>query len=112
MPDIDKDKLLKVLLYTTSGFDGEALAAIRRANAMLQSAGKGWENVLQQSKTAPTQQTRGSTIEEMLVLCRRDVKKESGRQFIKSLTEFYHERGYLTAKQQTALRKWYDNTRK
>lgn len=112
MPDVDKEKLIKVLNYTTSGFDGETLAAIRRANAMLQSAGKRWSDVMQPSKTAPTQQAKDPTIEEMLVACRRDVKKESGREFIKSLAEFYYERGYLTTKQQSALHKWYKNTRK
>lgn len=47
MTDIPKQDLLaKLLKMTTSNNDGEALAAIRKANALLASAGWDWDKLL------------------------------------------------------------------
>lgn len=46
MPKIDRDRLAKILALTTSDTDGEALAAIRRANYILKEAGLDWASVL------------------------------------------------------------------
>lgn len=43
---IDTRKLARVLNLTTSPSDGETLAAVRRANALLRSAGLDWSQVL------------------------------------------------------------------
>lgn len=46
MADLKLDTLIKVLLMTTSDTDGEALAAIRRANSMLKNAATSWDDLL------------------------------------------------------------------
>ena len=46
MADLKLDLFIKVLLMTTSDTDGEALAALRRANAMLRSANVDWDKLL------------------------------------------------------------------
>lgn len=46
MADLKLDTFIKVLLMTTSDTDGEALAAIRRANSMLRNAHIDWEKLL------------------------------------------------------------------
>lgn len=44
---IDRARLAKLLAMTTSDNDGEALNAVRMANAMIRSADKTWDQVLQ-----------------------------------------------------------------
>lgn len=46
MADLKLDTFIKVLLMTTSDTDGEALAAIRRANSMLRNAHIDWDKLL------------------------------------------------------------------
>jgi hypothetical protein len=45
---LDRTRLAKVLAMTTSPHEGEALAAIRRANEIIQGEGLSWEQVLAQ----------------------------------------------------------------
>lgn len=47
MADLKLETLIKVLLMTTSSTDGEALAAIRRANSMLKNASVDWRSLLE-----------------------------------------------------------------
>ena len=44
--DLDKDRLAKLLSMTESGHDGEALAAIRKANRLLREHNRSWTDVL------------------------------------------------------------------
>lgn len=46
MADLKLETLIKVLMMTTSDTDGEALAAIRRANSMLRTAHVDWDALL------------------------------------------------------------------
>lgn len=46
MSTFDKTRLLKLLALTTSDNDGEALNAMRKANAYIRSWDKTWEDVL------------------------------------------------------------------
>lgn len=46
MADLKLDTLIKVLLMTTSSQDGEALAAMRRANILLRNANTDWDKLL------------------------------------------------------------------
>lgn len=48
---MDKDRLVKLLGMTTSEHDGEALNAMRMANALVQAAGKTWAEVLATQNT-------------------------------------------------------------
>ncbi len=43
---MDHVRLTKLLMMTTSSHDGEALAAIRKANAILKEAGVNWQEFL------------------------------------------------------------------
>jgi hypothetical protein len=43
---LDRERLAKFLSMTSSGHDGEALAAIRQANRLLRDHGKNWAEVL------------------------------------------------------------------
>ena len=42
MPELDKDRLAKLLSMTSSEHDAEALAAIRKANELLRTSRKTW----------------------------------------------------------------------
>jgi len=46
MKAADQIRLAKLLAMTTSNHDGEALAAARKANAMVQKLGMSWENII------------------------------------------------------------------
>lgn len=48
---MDRAKLAKLLAMTTSANDHEALAALRRANAMLKAADQTWADVLSSQTT-------------------------------------------------------------
>lgn len=51
---MDMQRLIKILSITTSTHDGEALNAIRMANAMLKEHGKRWEEVIVIRAQLPT----------------------------------------------------------
>lgn len=46
MVDVDKDRLVKLLNLTASSHDGEALAAIRKSNELLQQYKSSWSEVM------------------------------------------------------------------
>jgi len=48
------NRLIKLLGMTGSMFDGEAVAAIRKANALLKDAGLTWSDVIAVVEAAPT----------------------------------------------------------
>ncbi len=50
--EVDKDRLAKLLSMTSSDHDGEALAAIRKANQLLRANGTTWSDVLGTSELA------------------------------------------------------------
>jgi hypothetical protein len=50
---MNKDRLIKLMMMTTSSHDGECLTAIRMANAKLAEENMNWEEVLNGSSTRP-----------------------------------------------------------
>jgi hypothetical protein len=60
---LDRERLAKFLSMTSSGHDGEVLAAIRQANRLLRDHGKNWAEVLgtapARTETPPPRQTQG-----------------------------------------------------
>lgn len=50
---LDRIQLAKILELLGSAHDGEALAAARRAHALVKSAGESWESVLADRQAAP-----------------------------------------------------------
>lgn len=106
------DKLIKLLMLTTSNVDAEALSAIRMANLILKKQGLTWLDVslslVSQKTTArPSATTGAATINEMLSFCLRRKMSERSRNFIKDLKRFHEEYGYLTEKQMSCLVKFY-----
>ena len=126
----DLIKLVKILGYTTSTNDNEALNACRRANELMKSMNLTWEMLIQEktivvneiisneSKTQiPTtfvnNKSQDVETELMLQVCMSKTNfsriSQTGRAFITSLNDFYIRTGKLTEKQKGALRKWYNN---
>ena len=52
MPELDKDRLAKLLSMTSSEHDAEALAAIRKANELLRGSRKTWFDAVGASTSA------------------------------------------------------------
>lgn len=110
-----QSKLIKLMQLTTSPFDGEALNAIRKANAELAEADITWEDILKNKEIIIKQVTQiikkepNPEIEHMLNICIHNVRSTSGKAFVKSLQTWYKEKGFLTKKQEESLRRWYGN---
>lgn len=56
MMSFEKDKLVKLLMLTTSSFDGEALSAIRKANEYIKKYKMCWEEVFTSKKEVEVQE--------------------------------------------------------
>ncbi len=114
---MDIIKLVKVLGYTASANDNEALSAARIANGILDEANITWEQFISQ-KTIVIQEIiqknviskdHNSDTETKLKACLENVRGASGLEFIRSLNRQYEERGRLSERQLAALDKFYDN---
>lgn len=129
---MDISKLAKLLGYTTSPNDNEALNAMRMANAELDKANLTWidfcsqktiviQNIVQERNgqvegkiNHPASiEKKDAEIEKMLGAVLKHLasrgKDYSGTIFIQSLADQYMKRGSLSAKQIIALEKWYNN---
>lgn len=119
------DRLIKLMMMTTSSHDGECLNAIRMANARLAEENMNWEDILKES---PAQSRRQSTMREESPFedsPQRNATKytdpeidmwfslafgstsqySSFYQFLTSLNQWWIQNGYLTQKQYDALRR-------
>ena len=117
---------VKLMMMTTSPHDGEALTAIRKANAILASANVNWEEFLK-ALTSSSPQSSSSKVadDEFEDVGRRSGKhddekeinrlfarafsntpKNSGfRNFLDSVYEWWEEKGFLTEKQYQAIKR-------
>ena len=121
---------VKLMMMTTSPHDGEALTAIRKANAILASANVNWEEFLK-ALTGPSSKPSSSKVadddddDEFEDVGRRSGKhddereinrlfarafsntpKNSGfRNFLDSVYEWWEEKGFLTEKQYQAIKR-------
>lgn len=127
MAELDLPKFIKVLMLTTSDQDGEALAAIRAANAMLRRADSTWNDFARLKHAtppdpavawpkshpsySPPQPPQEPEIQSMLNYCLRHVTGR-GRGFIQSLDQHFRQRGTLSQRQINALRMFYRNSRR
>jgi len=108
MDTADFARLRKLLALTASNNDGEALAAIRKANAMLERTKTHWFDVMDAlergSAPATNKPSAATEIDEAfdLVLC---TARGSFREFILSLLEQWQDTGVLSPKQRAALLK-------
>lgn len=113
---LNRDRVLKLLALTTSANDHEALLAMRRANGMLAEHDQDWWAFFagETPKTSPRTAPSSSSSDDfggMIDLCLSRLRG-SAYEFVESLSGFYRERGYLTEKQESALRKFYSNCRR
>lgn len=130
----DLIKLVKILGYTTSSNDNEALNACRRANTLMKSMNLTWDQLVREKTivvneiinnevkaTIPSNNSNINNninpvnveIEMMLQVCMSKTNfprmSQTGQAFIKSLDDWYQRNHSLTDKQKEALRKWYNN---
>jgi hypothetical protein len=122
---------VKLMMMTTSESDGEALTAIRKANAMLAQANVNWEEflaIVETSKQAGPQSqppprsnrsedfedvgkssdhyTDADTINALFERCFRNTPSYSSfRDFLDSVHSFWEINGYLTEKQYHAIQR-------
>ena len=119
---VDIIKFIKLMELTTSSYDGEALNALRKANAELFKYNLTWNQFLSNKQiiiTNPIQNQPKPDIdlklekhkqtERMLSTCLQCIHSESGLEFIRSLKKQFDSSGYLTDRQLEALCKWYNN---
>lgn len=120
---IDRSKLIKLMMMTQSSNDGEALAAVRKANALLKVSNLDWDSFIrsipvQRPKPPPSRPMgRGTTdnapsshqhhfkdpdIPRMLASLMRD-SKGGFRDFVESINEAWNKYGYLTERQYEAI---------
>lgn len=131
-PALDVERLVKLLMMTTSQHDNEALIAVRKANAMLGASQKNWQDILLRpfvrrpepppQQQQPQQQQRRKPdpkpasdpktdlINEMFETLLKEVSPESNfRSFVLSVHSHWLKRQRLTDKQYRAIRKAYLN---
>jgi hypothetical protein len=121
MPDAPDYKMfLKLLNLTTSQYDGEALNAIRMANAVLARTNQSWEDLLDgkivmiapldNEKPLAKSQVRYSNHAEIdgffeILYDRGDYRLGTFKAWVDSVHEWWEEKGYLTEKQYETLKK-------
>lgn len=117
--DIKILKLIKVMGYTNSPNDNEALNACRIANSILESFDMTWQKLFSEktivineiiSYNINTKEVKKDEyIKTMLDICLEKIKHESGVLYIQSLYKYYNKYGTLTPAQTDGLKKWYIN---
>lgn len=129
---IDRPKLIKLMMMTQSSNDGEALTALRKANALLAADNVNWSEFIsgikqQAPRPAPRPKGRGfdakpeadhrehhrftdPAIPRMLASLLRD-SKGGFRDFIESIDEFWSTKGFLTEKQYDAVLNAYERAK-
>lgn len=113
------EKFFKVVNLSQSSEDGEALAAIRRANAMLKDQNTTWEMVIlgkprkaefseEPLKKSKKKGTDDELIKQMFGAVKSSVKGRPAEDFIESIYTFWKTAGFLTVKQRAALERYYE----
>ena len=107
------DLLVKCLELTASNQDGEALAAIRKANLLRTKLGRSWAELLNPVSSDPVATNPAThTIDWPAVFSFiREWNPPSGKwaRFLDSVESQFHRRGHLTPKQRRAVLKFYDS---
>lgn len=113
--------LIKVLNLTTSENDGEALSAMRKANAILKTHGVLWDSVLKAPVSAGQQKKRGGPERTesqpddytwMQYLMTECILTPWEGEFIGNIRDWYRRQGYLTPKQRHVFDKVYRKHKK
>lgn len=118
------ERFVKCMMMTTSPNDGEALNALRMANAELATTGKNWSEVLRGKlqmpnahKPAPRPPDFTSTASTQVERDFEDAfygvdAKSNHYAFLRSLQSQFEQRGWLTGPQKAALREAAERNRK
>ena len=130
---MDRTRLLKLLAMTTSDNDGEALNAMRKANAYIDSWKMTWEDVLTQHKVMnitlhqaqpayqgderdwdPPHLRDKVVIDTMFraIYAQPRSDNEEFWTFMDSVHQYWKDKGRLTPKQFQAIRNCYQRVRK
>jgi hypothetical protein len=110
---------VKLMGMTTSPHDGEALNALRKANAMLAASNLTWQELLavtspsqprQQPATfrdVPSEQKKHTDSKEIDRLFEQAFHRARGsfREFLESIHDWWETKKFLTERQYQALRK-------
>jgi len=118
---MDLEIFIKLMGMTTSRFDGEALVALRKANAMLMGANLTWQELLAgKVRVAPSQaasprhgtakprtNNRHDDQDEINALFEAAFAGARGsfKEFLDSIHEWWEQKLFLTDRQYEALRK-------
>lgn len=128
------DRLVKLMMMTTSSFDAEALVAIRKANSLLSSSNANWQDVLRtgfsihtfdyppprrppppspsKRKKKKTIDPRADLINQMFETILAEVSQSSSfREFIVDVQEKWETTGSLTPKQFDAMERAYNRVK-
>jgi len=111
-------RFIKLMGMTGSIHDGEALNALRMANAILAETGMSWEEfikgrvtvqMVQMGQPSPPPRSGkiykdAEEIDECFEILLEGRLSESFRGFVESVHSFWQERGYLTEAQYKAIR--------
>jgi hypothetical protein len=101
LPPESIGRLSRLLAMTTSSHDGEALNAIRMANALLKRQGMTWGEVLPTPLPADSSPAQPHHVEaETLLATRRDILTDFEADFLRGILAFET----LSPKQETTLR--------
>jgi hypothetical protein len=107
---MNREKFIKLMMLTTSDQDGEALTALRKANAMLAAENKNWEEFLavgagpSSTNYGVAKYTDPKVIDPIFEKLFREVPYMSGfRDFVNDVYQFWLSNHFLTEKQFQAL---------
>ncbi len=119
-PDTLFERLIKLMMMAQSPNDGEALIALRKANAILASSNRNWEELLRGKvaisdfpdapslggdlKTSGGVKYTDPHISTMLDDLLREVQG-GFRTFVESINEWWGQKGSLTEKQYNSVKK-------
>lgn len=114
----DYKMFLKLMNLTQSSFDGEALNAIRMANAVLARTNMGWEDLLKgkivmiaaaQDAPRPKSNIRITNTDEINsyfeTLYDRGSSLGTFKQWVDSVHDWWEEKGFLTQAQYDTLKR-------
>jgi hypothetical protein len=120
----DFDRFIKLMMMTTSDQDGEALTAMRKANALLAGLNRNWEELLkgkitvqvvrefkrvdpvEERHTNANKHSDAYEINSLFEMLMREVSPNSSfREFVESVHEYWENNGFITDAQYRALKK-------
>ncbi len=103
-------RLTKCLEMTSSSFDSEALAAVRKANAIREGLHIMWSDLLPPPRPSAPESPRGQDdFKEIFeTIWEFNPLSPKWRPIVANIEEFWLDRGYLTSRQKRLILKFHD----